>query len=260
MFPLSLKNSTAKVLFFLPIIKAYFSEDKFLFQSIKNILGFYPGNISVYKLAFLHKSASHDSRKGNKVSNERLEYLGDTILSTVIADFLFKKYPFNDEGFLTEMRSKLVSRANLNKLSQKMGLSKLIQRDKESNNLYRSIEGDTFEALIGAIYLDKGFNFTKRIIIKRILQVHIDIDEIEHKPWNYKSKLIDWAQKEKRSIGYNVVNVIGNGYNKQYLVELVIDGNPISRGQDYSIKAAEQLASEKAFNKLQTNEVSETIN
>ena len=131
MFPLSLRNSTAKVLIFLPIIKAYFSEDKFLFQSIKNILGFYPGNISVYKLAFLHKSASQDSRKGNKVSNERLEYLGDTILSTVIADFLFKKYPFNDEGFLTEMRSKLVSRANLNKLSQKMGLNKLIQRDKE---------------------------------------------------------------------------------------------------------------------------------
>lgn len=239
---------------FLPILKAYFSKDKFLSQSIKNILGFYPGNISIYRLAFLHKSASQDTRKGIKVSNERLEYLGDTILSSVVADFLFKKYPYNDEGFLTEMRSKIVSRANLNKLSQKMGLNKLIQKDKESNNLYRSIEGDTFEALIGAIYLDKGYTFTQRVIIKRIIQVHIDIDEIEHKPWNYKSKLIDWAQKERKSIGYNVVDVIGNGYNKQYLVELLIDGNPITRGQDYSIKAAEQLASEKAYMQLSANE------
>ncbi len=242
----------------LPIFKAYFSKDKYLFQSIKNILGFYPGNISIYKLAFLHKSASQDVRKGIKVSNERLEYLGDTILSSVIADFLFKKYPYNDEGFLTEMRSKIVSRANLNKLSHKMGLSKLIQKDKESNNQYRSIEGDTFEALIGAIYLDKGYNFTQKVIIKRIMQVHIDIDEIEHKPWNFKSKLIDWAQKERKSIGFNVVDVIGGGYNKQYLVELMIDGKPITRGQDYSIKAAEQLASEKAYSQLSANEQNTT--
>ncbi len=238
---------------FLPIIKAYFSEDKFLIQSIKNILGFYPGNIFIYKLAFLHKSASQDIRKGLKVSNERLEYLGDTILSSIVADFLFKKYPFNDEGFLTEMRSKLVSRANLNKLSQKMGLNKLILRDKDSNNLYRSIEGDTFEALIGAIYLDKGYSFTKKVIIKRIIQVHIDIDELEHKQWNFKSKLIDWAQKERKSVGYNVVDVIGNGYNKQYIVELTIDNISITRGQDYSIKAAEQLASEKAFQMISSN-------
>ncbi len=232
---------------FLPIFKAYFSADKQLYQSIKNILGFYPGNIFVYKLAFLHKSASQETRKGIKISNERLEYLGDTILSTVVADYLFKKYPFNDEGFLTELRSKIVSRTNLNKLSKKMGLNHLIQRDNESNNLYRSIEGDTFEALIGAIYLDKGFNFTHRVIVNRIIHVHLDIDEIEHKQWNFKSKLIDWAQRERKTAGYNVVDVIGGGYTKQYKVELTIDGEPIACGQDYSIKAAEQLASEKAY-------------
>ena len=241
---------------FLPIFKAYFSADKQLFQSIKNILGFYPGNIFVYKLAFLHKSASQETRKGIKISNERLEYLGDTILSTVVADYLFKKYPFNDEGFLTELRSKIVSRANLNKLSKKMGLNHLIQRDNESNNLYRSIEGDTFEALIGAIYLDKGFNFTHRVIVNRIIQVHLDIDEIEHKQWNFKSKLIDWAQRERKTVGYNVVDVIGGGYTKQYKVELTIDGEPIACGQDYSIKAAEQLASEKAYMILSTTEES----
>jgi ribonuclease-3 len=182
-----------------------------------------------------------------KLSNERLEYLGDTILSTVVADFLFKKYPFNDEGFLTELRSKIVSRSNLNKLSNKMGLHLLIQRDQESNNLYRSIEGDTFEALIGAIYLDKGFNFTRRVIINRIIKIHIDIDEMENKQWNFKSKLIDWTQRERKTVGFNVIDVIGGGYTKQYKVELTIDGEAVAVGLDYSIKAAEQLAAEKAF-------------
>ncbi|MFZ4412775.1 MAG: ribonuclease III [Bacteroidales bacterium] len=242
---------------FLPIFKAYFSADKQLYQSIKNILGFYPGNIFIYKLAFLHKSASQESRKGMKLSNERLEYLGDTILSTVVADFLFKKYPYNDEGFLTELRSKIVSRANLNKLSKKMGLHLLIQRDNESNNLYRSIEGDTFEALIGAIYLDKGFNFTYRVIIHRIIQVHLDIDELEHKQWNFKSKLIDWTQRERKTVGFNVVGVIGSGYTKQYKVDLTVDGETVASGQDYSIKAAEQLAAEKAYLMLSISETNQ---
>lgn len=234
-------------------VKVYFSKDRALYHSIKNILGFYPGNIFIYKLAFLHRSASQELRKGVKISNERLEYLGDTILSSIVADFLFKKYPYQDEGFLTEMRSKIVSRATLNKLSLKMGIHNLIVRDKESNNLYRSIDGDTFEALIGAIYLDKGYNFTKKIIVERIIRVHMDIDEIEQKPWNFKSKLIDWAQKEKKALGFNVVEVIGSGYNKQYKVELTINNEPFSYGQDHSIKAAEQLASEKAYNIIVTS-------
>ena len=232
---------------FLPILKSYFSADKQLYQSIKNILGFYPENIFVYKLAFLHKSASQETRNGMKISNERLEYLGDTILSTVVADLLFKKYPYNDEGFLTELRSKIVSRANLNKLSKKMGINRLIQHDNESNNLYRFIDGDAFEALIGAVYLDKGFNFTRSVIVNRIIQVHLDIDELEHKQWNFKSKLIDWTQRERKTAGFNVVGVIGGGYTKQYKVELTIDGESIAFGQDYSIKAAEQLAAEKAY-------------
>ncbi len=236
---------------FLDFFKVHFSKDKKLYQSINNILGFYPGNIFLYKLAFLHKSASQDTKKGVKVSNERLEYLGDTILSTIVADFLFKKYPFNDEGFLTEMRSKIVSRANLNKLSQKIGLNHLIQKDKESNNHYRSIEGDTFEALIGAVYLDKGFDFTYRVVIKRIIQVHMDIDELQHKEWNYKSKLIDWGQKEKKPVGFNVVEVVGSGYMKQYIVEVLIENVAVAKGQDYSIKSAEQQAAENAYKQLQ---------
>ena len=149
------------------------------------------------------------------------------------------------------MRSKIVSRANLNKLSQKIGLNHLIQKDKESNNHYRSIEGDTFEALIGAVYLDKGFDFTYRVVIKRIIQVHMDIDELQHKEWNYKSKLIDWGQKEKKPVGFNVVEVVGSGYMKQYIVEVLIENVAVAKGQDYSIKSAEQQAAENAYKQLQ---------
>ena len=138
-----------------------------------------------------------------------------------------------------------------------MGLHLLIQRDNESNNLYRSIEGDTFEALIGAIYLDKGFNFTYRVIIDRIIQVHLDIDELEHKQWNFKSKLIDWTQREKKTVGFNVVGVIGSGYTKQYMVDLTVDGETVASGQDYSIKAAEQLAAEKAYLLLSISETNQ---
>ena len=136
-------------------IRVFLSEDKQLFVALKNIFGYYPGNIFLYKLAFRHKSQAIELNNGNRVSNERLEYLGDAILSAVVADHLFKMFPYKDEGFLTEMRSRIVSRVQLNKLSQKMGI----------NNVYRSMKGDAFEALIGAIYLDKGYNFTRQIII-----------------------------------------------------------------------------------------------
>jgi ribonuclease III len=235
-------------------LKAQFSQDRDLSRKVKNILGFYPENIFLYKLAFLHKSAAQSAQNGAKLNNERLEYLGDAVLSSVIADYLFKKYPLNDEGFLTEMRSKIVSRANLNKLSQKLGLSSLIQRDKESNNYYRSIEGDAFEALVGAIYLDKGFRFTHKVIIERIINIHLDIDEMEHKEWNFKSKLIDWAQKEKKHISFDVIEVVGSGYNKQYVVQVFIDKIEYGKGRDYSIKAAEQMAAENSWKMIQSPE------
>jgi len=137
-------------------IRVFLSEDKQLFVALKNIFGYYPGNIFLYKLAFRHKSQAIELNNGNRVSNERLEYLGDAILSAIVADHLFKMFPYKDEGFLTEMRSRIVSRAQLNKLSQKLGIDTLITVNTENNNVYRSMKGDAFEALIGAIYLDKG--------------------------------------------------------------------------------------------------------
>jgi len=233
-------------------IKCRFSDDPVV-QFIKNIFGFYPTNNSLYKLAFLHRSAAVEVKKEVKISNERLEYLGDSVLSTVIADYLFKRFPYNDEGFLTEMRSKIVSRKNLNQLSQKLGIDKLILKSSESGNLYRSISGDAFEALIGAIYMDKGYDFTRKVIINRIVKNHIDIEFIEKADWNFKSKIIDWAQREKKTVGFNVVELIGRGYSKQYVVDILIDNVVSGRGQDYSIKAAEQQASENAYKKLVSN-------
>lgn len=234
-------------------IKLYFSSDKYLFQSIKNIFGFYPKNISLYKLALLHRSVAEEIHNGIKLSNERLEYLGDAILSAIIADVLFKKFPFADEGFLTEMRSKIVSGSSLNKLSQKLGIDKHIQTNKDNTSLYRSIRGDALEAIFGAIYLDKGYNATKRILVKNVLNIHIDIDALVKTETNFKSKLIEWVQKEKKTIEFRVVEEIGNGFKKQYLIEVLIDGIRKSIGCDYSIKGAEQIASEKAFNIMITN-------
>lgn len=233
-------------------IRFYFSKEKQLYHAIKNIFGFYPENIFLYKLAFTHKSQA-ETYNGIKISNERLEFLGDTVLSTVVADYLFRIFPYKDEGFLTEMRSRIVSRAQLNKLSLKLGLDKLIIHTPNTTSVFRSIKGDVFEAIIGAIYLDKGFEFTKNVLINRVVKNHFDMVELANTDLNYKSKLIAWTQKEKKTIEFVVVNEIGSGYSKQYVVDVKIDEEPLGRGQDYSIKGAEQNASMKAVEKLGIN-------
>ena len=206
------------------------SSGKDLYHSIKNIFGFNPRNIHLYKLAFRHKSANKDVN-GIKINNERLEYLGDAVLSSVIADFLFKKFPYKGEGFLTEMRSKIVCRTNLNKLSRKMGLDKLIESSPEIKSSSKSMRGDAFEAFIGALYLDKGYDFAKRIIIKRIVNIHIDIDALEHLDTNFKSKLIEWAQKEKKEVDFRLIDEKNGKASKQYEVEIFGD-KTMARFQD----------------------------
>ena len=232
-------------------IQVRFSKDKILYRAIKNLLGFYPLNIHLYKVALSHKSAPHVWVKGQQTNNERLEYLGDAVLSSIVADYLYKKFPYQHEGFLTEMRSRIVSRSRFGKLALKMGLNNLIFRGNGAYTSSKSIYGDTFEALIGAIYLDKGYKFTRKIVIRRIIDVHLDVDEIERTDTNFKSKILEYAQREKKSAEFKVVEEMGEGHRKQYLVELSIDKVPVSRGQDFSIKAAEQVAAEKAWDALQ---------
>ena len=227
-----------------------FSKNKVLYTAIKNLLGFYPRNIYLYKVALSHKSAPQVWLKGQQVNSERLEYLGDAVLSSVVADYLYKKFPYQNEGFLTEMRSRIVSRSRFNKLALKMGLNKLILQGNGNFTSSKSIFGDTFEALIGAIYLDKGYKLTRKIVIRRIIDVHLDVDEIERTDTNFKSRILEYAQHEKRRLEFKVIQEIGEGHRKQYLVELFIDNEPVSRGQDFSIKAAEQIAAEKACEEL----------
>lgn len=227
-------------------IKGLISKDKELNNFIKNVFGYTPGNILVYKLALRHRSAATEEIKGTKISNERLEYLGDAILSAVIADYLFRKFPNKEEGFLTEMRSRIVSRDHLNKLAEKLGFGQFIV-SANGSNIYRSMNGDAFEAFIGAVYLDKGFDFVKKVIVNRIIKFHIDIDEMLNKDLNYKSKLIEWAQHEKKQIEFVVLEEHGSGYKKQYVVAAIVDQVNYGTGRDYAIKKAEQRAAEKAL-------------
>jgi ribonuclease III len=231
-------------------VRYYFSSDKDLFNAIRNIFGFYPRNIFLYKLAFHHKSADSGTVGGMKINNERLEFLGDAILDAITADYLFKTFPLKDEGFLTEMRSKLVNRAQLNKLAQKMGLDVLVNLDTSVSNQYKSFQGDALEALIGALFLDKGYKFTNHIVLERIIKHYFDINEVVNQELNFKSKMIEWAQRKKKQIIFNIVDEVGTGYKRQYVVEVLIDNLSIAQAQDYSIKGAEQLAAEKAWTKI----------
>ncbi len=221
-------------------------------QYIRNVLGFVPNDLSLYKQSLAHRSVTGGDIEGIKSNNERLEYLGDAVLSAVVADFLYKKYPYANEGFLTNLRSKLVSRDHLNKLSRKIGLDVYIKKNNTNLSLSRSINGDAFEAFIGAMYLDKGYDFSRKIIIKRILGIYIDIDTLEKEDTNYKGKLLTWAQKNRKTIEYKVAQEVAVSHRqKQYIVHLFIDDKFASEGCDFTIKAAEQHAAMYACEDLE---------
>ncbi len=230
--------------------KSLYSSDKSLFRSVKNIFGFYPDNIHLYKLALRHKSATVKKINGIKINNERLEYLGDAILSAVVADYLFRRYPYKNEGFLTEMRSKIVSRNSLNKLSRRLGLQQLILSSSSHPRHSKSAAGDAFEAFIGALYLDKGYQFTHKIIISRIIDIQFDMEQLVETELSYKSRMIEWAQKEKNKLEFKVVDEIFEKNKKRYFVAIVVNEKTISQSQDFSIKGAENSAAEKAWQKI----------
>ena len=220
-------------------------------EYIKNVLGFTPKGIELYRQALAHRSVTGTDSKGIKSNNERLEYLGDAVLGTVIADFLYKKYPCANEGFLTNLRAKIVNRDHLNKLSQKIGLDAYIQKNSNNLSLSRSINGDTFEAFIGAMYLDKGYESTRNVIIKRIIGMYIDMDALENRDTNYKGRLLTWAQKNRRMLKYQVAQELKiPNRQKQYIVHLYIDDKYVSEGSDFTIKSAEQHAAMYACEEL----------
>lgn len=232
--------------------KLYLSPNRKYVKVLKNLLGFVPGNLSLYKLAFRHKSVATNIKKGVKNSNERLEFLGDAVLGSVVAEVLFKLYPYEDEGFLTELRSKIVSRNNLNALARKLGFEKLIEYDSRMLNSSRqgSLLGDAFEALIGAVYLDKGYDFTKSFLVNHIIKSHIDIHTLEQTETNFKSKLIEWCQRHGKDISFDLVANEGGENVKLFTVQATIDGEVMGLGKEFSKKNAEKLAAEKACESL----------
>ena len=235
------------------IYKLYFSPNRNYIRSLENLLGFIPGNLRLYRMAFRHRSVAVEVKNGAKNSNERLEFLGDAILGSVIAEILFKMYPYKDEGFLTEMRSKIVSRANLNQLAKKLGLDEHIEYDNriiDHNNKQGSLLGDTFEAMIGAIYLDKGYNFTRNFLISRIIKPHIDIHTLELTETNFKSKLIEWCQRHGKDVSFEVIANDEGENSKLFTIQISVDGESCAIGRDYNKKNAEKLAAEKACEHL----------
>ena len=238
---------------FARIYKLHISPQRNYVKTLKNLLGFVPGNISLYRMAFRHRSIAVALKNGAKNSNERLEFLGDAVLGSVVAEVLFKLYPYREEGFLTEMRSKIVNRANLNQLARKMGLDELIEFDTRLLNYpakQGSLLGDAFEALIGAIYVDKGYNFTRSFLVNHIIRPHIDIHTLELTETNFKSKLLEWCQRHGKDVSFELVDNGDGESAKLFTIKISIDGEQFGLGRDYNKKNAEKLAAEKACESL----------
>jgi len=216
-------------------------------KELRNILGFKPGNASLYKTALTHRSV----REGADENNERLEYLGDAVLSALIADYLFKRYPYKEEGFLTEMRSKMVNRQQLNDIAVRMGLKKVTLFNKMDGSLKVSqIFGNTLEALVGAIYLDIGYKKTARWVLDYIILPHMFMDDLENLEINHKNKLYGWANKNGRVLEFETLNERLENGRRLFTVAAVLDGKNIAEGKAFNKKDASQIAAQVAVEKL----------
>ena len=226
----------------------FISPDKDLARKLRAIIGFTPTRLSLFKLAFYHKSAttSETSKSGVLRNNERLEYLGDAVLGTIVAEYLFKKYPSNDEGFLTKMRSKIVKRESLNKIAEDMGLD-VILAEYNQTRLSQAMLGNALEALVGAIYLETGYIETRRFIVSKILRKYLDIHELETYDDNYKSQLLEWSQKNGKVVSYKVIAKYKFEKRDRFKIAVYLGEDKIATADDFNKKSAEQIASERAI-------------
>ena len=236
------------------IIKIYnqlFSSDKEIASYIKAITGVAPSKLKLYKQVFHHRSKFNEPKE----NNERLELLGDAILDAIVCEYLFKKYPYKEEGFMTELRSKIVNRKSLNEVGEKLGLvEKLKFNRKNMTDVSRDLAGNTFEALVGAVYLDAGFEQTKRFIQKRVLQSLIDVDILEQTNTDYKSRIFHYIQKEGKSIDFRVAEERMKNRRAYFVINLEINGKFIATGEGFSKKIAEQNAAMNAIQVLKLDE------
>jgi len=227
-----------------------FSRNRKLVRKLTPILGFVPRRIRLYELAFIHKSASIVLPDGEVVNNERLEFLGDAILDTIVADYLFHRFPNKDEGFLTKMRSKMVKRKHLNLLAYRMGLNHLIVSHTNPTNVAKHLYGNAFEALVGSIFLDKGYKKTY-LFIERIINQYVDIEKLRKSESDYKSKLIEWAQKNKVEVVFDSYEELNTASNQPHFVSYIkMMNEELGRGIGNSKKESEQKAAKAALENI----------
>lgn len=237
---------------FLPqIFNSHSEDDGNFILGITHILGFKPKNIHVYKKAFLHRSLNRKDEEGNSMNYERLEFLGDAMLGTIISKHLFDEVPGGDEGYLTKMRSKIVSRGHLNELGKDLNLINLVESRIPKSHFGNNIHGNVFESLVGAIYLDRGYKYCEKFINYRVIDPYVDIEMLEGKVISYKSLVIEWCQKKKKEFKYDVYEDTGNDVVKHFAVKLYIDSNIVAKARATSKKKAEERASKRAFYALQ---------
>ncbi len=223
------------------------SADKQLILQLEHLLGFTPRNMTYYNLAFMHRSKPEEVTD----SNERLEFLGDAILGAIIAEYLFKKYPYQSEGYLTELRSRIVRRETMNNVALRMGLNKMVQYNKNDRSLGRShIFGNALEALIGAVYLDVGFIKTRKFILNQIIRAYIDLDHMESTDTNFKNQLLSWAQRNNHQLTFDTLDEKMDSTRKLFTVGIMIDGQLVAEGTGFNKKEAGQVAARNALDKL----------
>ncbi len=234
----------------LKIPKGKSKTDKMLIAAIHNIAGFTPSNLALYKLATVHSSIAKENGTGYKESNERLEYLGDAILGAAVADFLFQKFPFKSEGFLTEIRSRIVNRESLNLVARKIGVANIVQFDQKNSHLQQVILGNTLEALVGAIYLDKGYLRTKKFVISKLINPYYNVDDLVNSDSNFKSKIIEWSQREGKDVRFEIVDVKKGRNHKEFTAQVLVNSEIKGTGYGNSKKKAEQDAALKTCEML----------
>ena len=227
-------------------------SDKKLHSAFSTLLGKTPKNLDLYKLALTHSSSGSRIRDGVSESNERLEFLGDAILSAVVADYLFMKYPYKDEGFLTEIRSRLVSRESLNNLGKKLGVVQLMKIEGGINQkqIYSSIFGNTLEAILGSVYLDFGYKFCYNFIVKKLIVPNFDLELIVNSTRNFKSQLVEWGQSSNVAVTFEIIEVKSNKNFKEFTAQVFIDDKPHEIGFGHNKKKAEQDAAFKTLESL----------
>ncbi len=233
-------------------LKLPFRKEKELYRSLYQILGFYPRDISLYKQALLHKSACDRRARGQRLNNERLEFLGDAVLDAVVGDIVYHHFQAKPEGFLTNTRSKIVQRESLNKIAVEMGLDKLLRSSDTVHNAHNSsLNGNAFEALVGAVYEDRGYAYCLRFMEQRILKRLLNIDKLAYKEVNFKSRFIEWCQKNRLQHAFLLVEESMEGSaTPVFVTQLTVEGIACGRGKGYSKKQSQQLAAKDALRML----------